>query len=218
MMPAVRQLLDFLDRSSIVSELENRGFKRTRLTWTQRDGGVARVVDFQRSRFSDPGTVHFTVNLGVALDRVRQIYTGAHLGQRIDEGSCFPSFRVGETPGGFHGQTGDVWWTISEGATPDRELAVRLKTELVAKWLPLLERLSSVDAVLRFAREELPPAQPRAPFNRITLAILHHLHGEVELAKSLLDELESNAKLGEDWRDRARRVRARLAGAGNSRE
>ena len=204
-----QQLRGFLDRSSITSELKNRGFSSRGQTWTRTSNGVAHVIDFQRSRFSDPGSVKFTINVGVALDDIWRMYSGEGLGGAIHEADCFPSFRVGEALGGFRKEATDVWWTIGENDGSD-EVAAEVKSAVLESCLPILDRLDSVDAVFRFVQEEAPPKHANAPFTRIILAIVHHLHGDVQKAASLLDELESSSRLGVEWRNRICDVRTRL--------
>lgn len=204
-----QQLRAFLDRSSISSELKSHGFSRSGQTWTRTSGGVAHVLDFQRSRFSDPGSVKFTINVGVALDDIWWVYSGDGLGGAIHEADCFPRFRVGEALGGFRRDATDVWWTIGANDGSDA-LAAEVKSAVLERCLPILDRLDSVDAVFRFVQEEAPPKHANAPFTRIILAIVYHLHGDVQKATSLLDEIESSSRLGVEWRNRIRDVRARL--------
>ena len=193
----------FLESSSIAASLEERGFVRSRLTWTRTQPGIAHVVDFQRSRYDDPGTVCFTINLGVALDDVWRAYDGSGLARKIDEAVCFPRFRVGEVLDGS-----DVWWTIPAGGAGEK-LITEVKTSLFGRCVPILDRLSDLDAVFRFVRDEAPPKHPY-PFTSISLAIVFHLHGEVDEAESILRALESNPRVGEGWRARIGDVRARL--------
>jgi hypothetical protein len=204
-----QQLRGFLDRSSITSELRSRGFSRSGQTWTRTSGGVAHVIDFQRSRFSDPGTVKFTINMGVALDAIWRLYSGDGLGGAIHEADCFPRFRVGEVLGGFRREATDIWWTIAENNGSD-EVAAEVKSAVLERCLPILDRLDSADAVFRFVQDEAPPRHANAPFTRIILAIVHHLHGDIRKATSLLEELESHSSLGVEWRNRIRDVRTRL--------
>lgn len=199
----------FLDSSSIASELKSRGFLRSGLSWTRISSGVAHLIEFQRSRFSDPGSVDFTINIGVALEAVERLYSGEGFGKRIHEADCFPRFRVGEVLGGFRRGATDVWWTVSENDCTD-DLATEVRSTVLEKCLPILDRLNSVEAVFRFVQEEAPPRHASAPFNRIILAIVHRLRGELQKSASLLDEIESDSRLGEDWRNRIRDVRTRL--------
>jgi hypothetical protein len=207
-MRPVQQLQYFLERSSIPSDLRSRGFQRSGLTWTRVSGGVAHLIDFQRSRFNDPGSVKFTINIGVVLKDLWWVYSGENLSRRIHEADCFPRFRVGEALGGFRDEARDLWWTLIENDGSDGPTA-EVRSALFERCLPILDRLNSVDAIYHFVQEEAPPRHLH-PFTRIALAILCHLHGDADRAATELDALELNSRLGEEWRTRIRDVRARL--------
>lgn len=189
-----QQLRSFLEQSSIPAELKSRGFRRSKLTWTRTSGRVAHVIDFQRSRFSDPGSVDFTINVGVALDDIWRVYSGEGFGGAIREDQCYSRFRVGEALGGFRSDATDRWWTIGANVDSDA-LAAEVKSTVLERCLPILDRLDSVDAVFRFVQEEAPSRRIDA-FTRIMLAIVSHLHGDVQKATSLLDDIESSSRLG----------------------
>ena len=63
--------------------------QRTGLTWRRTENGIAHVVDFQFSRFGDPGSATFTINLGAAFEDVWQVYYGHGFGATINEADCF---------------------------------------------------------------------------------------------------------------------------------
>jgi len=206
------QLLQaFLKESSILKALKERGFRKSGSTFMRRaEGGAAHVVDFQVSRYSDSGSAKFTINFGVALEEVWQVYYGHGVGTRVNEADCFPRFRVGEVIGEFGERAKDVWWTFVEGAAPV-DIGAEVKACLLDRCLPILDRLDSIESVFQFLREEAPLRHP-APSTMIDWAIVCHLHGDADQAESLLSELRSNSRLGDDWRVRIDDVRARLAG------
>lgn len=203
-----QQIRAFLERSSITADLKSLGFRRSGLTWMRMRGGVAHVIDFQRSRFSDPGSLKFTINIGVALNDIWRVYYGKDLGGAIHEADCFPRFRIGEVLGGFREDFRDVWWTLIENDGSEGP-AAEVRSALLEKCLPILDRLNSIGAIYRFVQEEAPPKHPH-PGTRVDLAILYHLHGDADRAESELDALELNSRLGEEWRTRIRDVRDRL--------
>lgn len=172
-------------------------------------GGVAHVIEFQRSRFADPDTVKFTINAGVALDDVWRVYSGNSLGSTIHEADCFPRFRIGEALSGFQKNAMDVWWTIGANAN-SAAVAAEVKSSVVEVCIPIMDRLESVDAVFRFVLEEVPPKHLHAPFTRINMAILYHLHGDFQKAMALLEEIESNTRIGSEWRSRICDIRSRI--------
>lgn len=210
-----QQLRGFLDRSSITTALKSRGFSKSGQTWTRSRGGVAHLLSFQRSRFCELGSVTFTVNVGVASEDIRRVYLGDSLGYAIHEADCFPSFRVGEVLGGFRGEATDIWWTLAADGGSE-ELAAEVKSAILESCVPILDRLDSSEAVFHFVQKEAPSRFASTPFARINLAIAHHLYGDVQRAKWLLDELEANPKIGVDWRTRIQDVRTRLRHARGS--
>ena len=189
--------------------LKRKGFRKSGFTWNRISDGVAHVVDFQISSYSHEGEVtSFTINIGIALERVWQIYYGHGLTSKIKETDCFPNFRIGEVISGFSQQSRDVWWDLIDNDIPSETL-VEVKSALVDHCLPLLDRLQTSDAVFHFIQKEAPLRYPY-PYLKINWAIICYLHGEVGKAESQLIELYSDPKLSDAWKIRIDEVRSRF--------
>ncbi|MEO9174734.1 MAG: DUF4304 domain-containing protein [Gaiellales bacterium] len=122
-------------------------FKRSRYTFHRRHGANWQVINLQKSTRSSAEIVHFTANLGVALDRLR---TGGYdwaPGRRPPEFRCHMRARVGQLLSGR-----DTWWDLSaDSNTVALGETVTLVLELYA--MPWLDARSTDEALIALARD-----------------------------------------------------------------
>lgn len=197
--------------ASIIDEyvsplLSSKGFRRSKLVWNRRLNGITHVLDMQLSKWSDAESISFTVNLGVWIEHLWQIYWDKkNPPATIPESECFPSLRVGQLlgEGPLHK---DVWWTVKD---PNDVSATgsELRDILTTKCIPFLDKLSSIDTVLAVMED---PMLRRFPGGRLSYAVLKYLAGQRADATEILAEMLANPKL-KAWHDRIRGVSERLA-------
>jgi len=189
---------------SVATVLKEYGYRKNGLTWNRRMDQIIYVVNIQKSRFSDKGTVKFTLNLGVAAEDIWLAYWGMELPKVIKEESCFPGFRVGDVLNGFSGKAKDLWWFLDASKAMD-PLAEEVTSCLRNRCLPVLQQLDSLYAVADFVRRSNPLMMPR---DRICWGILCHQLGDFDGAERAFSKFESGKSKA--WQSKVSEIRSRL--------
>jgi len=190
---------------AIGTPLKASAFRRHGLTWNRTRGTIAHVVHLQRSRFTGPGVVKVTMNIGIWIEPVWKICWNKPTPKVIKEEECFPRFRIGKLVSDFSFKSADLWWkavNTSQAQEVGQELTVLLKTKV----FPFFERCWDEAAV-----KDLVTANPSLvsqPVDKIYLSILAHQIGEERLCAELLSNLTGKA-----WQELAKSVIERLHGA-----
>jgi hypothetical protein len=122
-------------------------FKRSKYTFHRRDGANWQAINLQKSTYSSAERVRFTVNLGVAVDRLR---TGSYdwpAGRRPAEARCHFRVRAGQLL-----NERDTWWDISADSNV-ASLAETIGLVLTLYALPWLEAHSTDESLLAISRD-----------------------------------------------------------------
>lgn len=163
-----------LDKTFLSPLLGQRGFKKKGLAWNHGPGDIVHVLDFQISKFSDPGRIDFTINLGIWMRPVWTVYTGKQTPAFIKESDCWPSYRVGQVLADFRSDAKDLWWVLTSEDDVER-IGVEICTIVSDKCLPFLDRFKSLEDVKQF----YDTVELRLmPGGKLYLAVLSNLLGD----------------------------------------
>ncbi len=195
-----RTMIDALIKRYIVPALSERGYRKKARTWSRRQGEIAQVINLQRSRFSESGP-RFTLNIGVFSDQLWELFWGKAVPVSIREEHCFPRFRVGILLADFNRHSIDRWWTL-ESESDLSAVGEEVKGLLEEKCLPVLDSIVDLSSIMGLAQR----VQSDLPLDRLYMAILRYLMGEVEPALREFSQLGSNPH----WGERANQIEARL--------
>jgi hypothetical protein len=169
---------DELLRAHIWPFLKGRGFKRSKATFHRPVGQNWQVVNFQKSVSSDRDAVRFTVNLAVAIDRLRSGVYDWPEGKRPPQMRCHLRERLGAVM-----SDRDVWWEVFPRLELD-PLAEAIMLALDRYGLPWLDAHASEDAIVALLQDDA----------RIQEELPHHLYWYAELMEKLgNDELRRKA-------------------------
>ncbi|MGH8514512.1 MAG: DUF4304 domain-containing protein, partial [Gammaproteobacteria bacterium] len=88
--------------------LKAQGFRRRGQSFVLRRGNWG-VIKFQKFRGENPGDLVFTVNVGLASERLRR-FEGRNIAEVPQEPECHLRMRVGE----FLPPHREIWWRVSD--------------------------------------------------------------------------------------------------------
>ena len=168
-----QEKFDELLRDGVWPFLRERDFKRTKATFHRAVGDNWQVVNLQKSAWSDRDSAKFTVNLAVALDRLRDGLHDWGEGKRPPHARCHLQERLGF----LLRDDEDVWWDI-DPHTDVASLADTVNTALEQYAFPWLEARSTDDALLALMRSD----------DALHSEYDHHLHWFEQLAAQLGEE------------------------------
>lgn len=181
------------------------GFRKAQLVWNREKDGIVHMFNIQLSQWNDKDNIHFTINLGVCIKRVWQIYWNKMPPRIIRESDCFPCLRVGYLLSeGTHQK--DVWWLL-KSSEDIASVGNELQDVIQNKCIPFLDKLDSAKAVLTVIED---PVFRKYPAETLFYAILKHLTGASIEASQLLNTLLANDK-PKTWHTRVQKVSERLA-------
>lgn len=185
------------------------GFHRNKFTWNRKikESDIIHVLNVQQSRWNDADSKNITINIGVCITKMWEIYSGKErLPAIVGTSYCFPCLRVGQLLGeGPLRNRKDVWWKLH---TQDdiNVVAIQLQNVLNDNCLLFLNRLDSYHTILDLAKD---PMLHRFPAERLLYAILQSLAGHYEDANKNLNEILENPRL-EVWHERVKDILDRL--------
>ena len=169
--------------------LKEHGFKVRGRTFNRvTDDGLTQVIKFQMGASDPPGTTYipglrenlhglFTVNLGVFVPEVADLYMGRTKASWIQDYDCCVRARIGEVCG----EAGDLWWRAISGADVVDDVRLRIK----GPGLSFLGRYDTRNRILSELRERSDRMSASHP-PRIVSAIILATQGHKMDAKTLL--------------------------------
>lgn len=194
-----RNQFDDMIKKYLTSALKEKGFKKHHFVWNKKLDDIVHVVDVQKSRWSSPGEISFTINVGVWIKQNWAICWGDDFPKVIKEVDCFPRFRIGKL---LHGESLDEWWKIREDNI--EQVGSEVKSVIQNKCFPFFEKCHSLNQISEIAGDIENWKQPA---ERIAYAVLKYLDGEKKLSEKILAELEDEAVA---WQPRIQQVRNKL--------
>lgn len=184
--------------------LKRHGFKKKDMIWNKHLHGVIQVADFQLSRFNDDDKESFTINLGVFDPVVWERCWGKSSPKFVKADDCFPRLRIGQLLGDTPTESVDHWWSLN--SETDEEVLGKKITELLErKCLPFLGQMSDYRRIIEFYNANTLHLMP---IEKIYLAIIQNVIGNISSSNALLNDVTDNSKA---WANRVNIVRSNLA-------
>lgn len=144
MASASSKLIDAVIREGAAPLLREAGFKKKARSFCKDVGDLIHVVNFQSSRFNDPDSASFTINLNLVFPRFHEAYL---LGSPFPKnpGSAVPV--IGQRIGFLLPGRSDHWWEVAVGVDPT-PVSADLEEVLRVFGLPFLEHYPDTNALL----------------------------------------------------------------------
>lgn len=194
-MTVAQDLFRALLRDRIAPVLRREGFKGSGQRFQRRTNGIWAVLHFQRSvQHPAPGEVRFTVDLGIASERLRRSRHDWPEGTAPDEGDCVLRERIGFLLADR--RPADYWWIVDPRTDLDR-LAADLNRYLLDGALLFLQRFPDDEALRDHWLAALDAGEISGPDFQ-TLTRLTAQIGPAELRRRLGDKTLRN-ELEERW-------------------
>jgi hypothetical protein len=109
------------------------------------------VINFQKSQWGSRSETRFTINVGVALDKLAPIFDRDPT-KRPPESMCDWRKRIGR----LMDSPRDTWWSVG-AATRVQDLTTEVLPLIVDRALPWIDRRLTVDGFIRAMREDPTP-------------------------------------------------------------
>jgi Domain of unknown function (DUF4304) len=119
--------------AGLTNELKGRGFSRQGSSFYLRKGNNWGLINFQKSTKSTADSILFTVNLGVASERLRRFFSGQKA-ELPGVSACHWSMRLGFLQAGR-----DKWWTVDRGTVLDL-VEEEIRHLLLERGIPEIEK------------------------------------------------------------------------------
>lgn len=171
--------------------LSRAGFKKKGMIWNRSTDRFVQVLEVQRGSKRADGSISFTLNIGIWIDKVWFNSWGKPPTKFIKEEDCFPRFRVGFLLDNFNPRFRDVWWLLSEQNI--NEVGDELCKVMETKCLPFFANHNSINQVLEFTEQKLPIM---LPLDKLYLAVLQFLEGNAKAAQCTFSKLEADPHWG----------------------
>ena len=133
---AFNRLLSDLNRF-----LKPHGLRRSGQSFARETDECWQIIGVQKSRFSDPSEVRFTVNFGVTSKALMEL-RGQDPSKMPQDWTGPLRFRIGELLG-----ENDTWWSSQQG-DEFRSAHAELRSALTDKALPLFDSLKDNRGIL----------------------------------------------------------------------
>ena len=155
---AVQTQFDDLIRHVLWPPFKERCYQKTGNNFRWYDPtGWGKIVNVQKSQYSDRDNISFTLNTGLYLPEAERLWTGRTTNERFLEPDCLIRKRISKLK-----KLGpDVWYELSNATEPQR-LAHELTQDLTAYLLAYMDQISSREAILQELLHERRPNSPLA--------------------------------------------------------
>jgi len=169
----------------ITPYLRGLRFRKSYLTWNRDKAGFTQVVNLQISRFVNPETIRFTINLGVFYPPVFEAVWGKRVPRFPKEHECCLRVRVGSViQGDYSDQATDKWFEID----PSADLTEQFKEPmyiLSTKAVPFLDNFTELTTIAEFLSKQRD-AFSAQPLHSLNLAVILHELGQSEASLTIL--------------------------------
>ncbi|GGP74517.1 hypothetical protein GCM10009347_43080 [Shewanella algicola] len=182
--------------------LKRLGFKKKGSTWNREINGVVHVIDIQSTKARVDGTELFTINIGVFINELWQIFWNKEVPQFVKEENCYPRFRLGYLLSGFDPKRRDQWWQINTEEDIEK-IWKELDVIFLKHCLPFFDEIESVGDLLGISDK----TRPNMPSEKLSHGILLNMTDNKEEGDRLIGELVSDSH----WGNRATEISERLS-------
>ena len=169
--------------------LKDNGYKKLVRCFSKESDDFIFVIDFQSSQYNDPSSAKFTINVNVVFPYFHEKWTNTLLPKNRSKAAALISRRIGHLmPEGC-----DYWWEVHSDSNA-QNLGSEVQKVLSTYALPFFQEIDSIDKALELVGSgEKPPYSMYSP--DIIAAIIHSYKGNVDLARSVLDDLHAKNKV-----------------------
>ncbi|QKG51812.1 DUF4304 domain-containing protein [Hymenobacter sp. BRD67] len=133
-------------------EFKARGYRKTGNNFRlYNSDGWGKIVNIQKSSFSDKDAISFTINTGLYLVKADTMFEVARE-ERFLEPDCLVRKRIGN----LNGLQKDLWYELTQ-ATPLEEVGQEVKKDFLSFILPYLDSIESEEDIChQIIRERRP--------------------------------------------------------------
>lgn len=195
-------MIQELIRLYIAPFLKRLGFKKKGTTWNREVNGVVHVIDIQTTKARADGTESFTINIGVFINELWQIFWNDGVPPFVKEENCYPRFRLGYLLSGFDPKRRDQWWQFQSEEDIEK-IWKELDVIFREKCLPFFDQIENVSDALDISVRAIP----NMPAEKLSHAILLNMAGKKAEGDRVIDDLLSDSY----WGSRASEISERLS-------
>ena len=134
---------------------KERGYKKTGANFRYYDpSGWGKILNIQKSQFSDRNSISFTLNTGLYLPETERLWlwSGQISGEKFLEPDCLIRKRIGV----LNGSQQDSWYELDEQSEP-AILLHRVQQDVLDYVLPYFNRIQRLDDILQQLQQERYP-------------------------------------------------------------
>ena len=172
--------------------LRNVGFRKKGPIYSRTREYLSHLVSIQTSKWNDQSEFRFTIDCGVLVPGVVEVYANKKVGSPKIEDCCM-SIRIGF----LTSEKTDLWWALSESAHHGDgaigQDVVRKTRELI---LPFLDQFDTIENIIGFLTDTHSStfASPRSRAQRLAYAaIVAATTGQLGRAKKLIESAKLEA-------------------------
>jgi hypothetical protein len=192
--------IDEVVRMYVHPQLKRLGFTRKARTWNKSGNTVVNVVNIQHGKENAAQSGSLTVNLGIFVPTVYQIFRGSSPPAFAQIADCVVTARLGfvETATDATWADGfDFWWNF-DVETNTEEVGQDVAHRILVHGIPFLTHISTLAAVHDFLMQRIN-ANNGLPQEYIYLAIIKALLKDIEGAYQLLDQTATKFDAWKEW-------------------
>ena len=169
--------------------LKDNGYKKSGRCFYKQGEEFVFVIDFQSSQFNDPSSAKFTINVDVVFPYFHEKWTNTPLPKNLCKAAKLVSRRIGHLmPAGC-----DYWWEVHPDLNAQK-LGSEIQNVLSTYALPFFQEIDNINKALELVESGAKP--PYSMYNPdIIAAIIHSYQGNIDLVRSVLDDLLAKNKV-----------------------
>ena len=169
--------------------LKDNGYKKSGRCFSKEGDDFIFVIDFQSSQYNDPSSAKFTINVDVVFPYFHEKWTNTPLPNNLSKAAKLISRRIGH----LMPEVCDYWWEVHSDSNA-QELGSEVQKVLSTYALPFFQEIDGINKALELVGSGAkPPYSMYSP--DIIAAIIHAYKGDIDLVRSVLDDLRAKNKV-----------------------
>ena len=212
MNPTVKDLV----ARHVAPVLRDAGYKKLRFNFRRTLEEVSHVFSIQTGRFRDKATPDVTVNLGIFVPGVLEVYRSTNFPSNIDAAHCSIDYTIGHVAPELR----IGWWNLNaESQSVNDAAGEEIARAIKCFGLPFLSEFQTALSVAKHLEDAGPRDYflPRSRIQRLTeAAVIYALNDRWEKARALFEAAQARQAskkkpLGRPVAEIARRTEERLS-------
>ena len=172
--------------------LREAGFRKKGTEYSRAREGLSHLVSIQTSQWNDQNELGFTINCGVLVPGVIEVYANKKVGApKIED--CSMHIRIGS----LTAQKTDLWWSLKESAQQtDSGIGQDVADKLHELILPFLDQFNTTSDVIDFLTDAQSStlALPRSRAQRLAYAaVIASTQGQIGRMRELIASARKEA-------------------------